>query len=278
MTPEKGYEYDDSFARNVAFMAQCAVYGDDPRDCLGNQLPTTTFYKSVNVTCNSIGPNSSTCFAYTAYDDSRKAIMVVFRGTIGALQMADEFASLLHKKEPFFDNGHVFKYFYDAFQFLWNAGLESALRSLKYLYPNYQLWVFGHSLGGAEATVFASYVVRTGIYPPENVRLLTFGQPRTGDKDFAKWHDSTFHYSYRVNKHRDIVPHVPPLGGEDEVWHHRYEVWYNNNMTLGAPYTICHEGDGPYCSNLQLEDSVEDHLTYFNIDMVNWIPAGCPKN
>ena len=125
----------------------------------------------------------------------------------------------------------------------------------------------GHSLGGALATVCASFLMKLGLATPEHTKLLTFGQPRTGDRDFAQWHDATvrrtptvplivslfqFLYSYRVVHHMDVVPHIPPLGGKDEVWHHRYEIWYNNKMAVGDPYTLCAEDDGRYCSNLQV--------------------------
>ncbi|KIH50467.1 hypothetical protein ANCDUO_19454, partial [Ancylostoma duodenale] len=87
------------------------------------------------------------------------------------------------------------------------------------------------------------------MWTPENVRLVTFGQPRTGDYDFATWHDATFPYAYRIVHQNDPVPHIPPRLGRDKLFHHRYEVWYNNSMAVGQPYTICQEADGDYCSN-----------------------------
>ncbi|PIO64300.1 hypothetical protein TELCIR_14077, partial [Teladorsagia circumcincta] len=41
---------------------------------------------------------------------------------------------------PFFDNGHLFKYFHDAFFFLWNGGLEQQVRTLKFQYPDYKFY------------------------------------------------------------------------------------------------------------------------------------------
>lgn len=125
----------------------------------------------------------------------------------------------------------------------------------------------GHSLGGALASVCSSYMLKIGLATPDHLRLVTFGQPRTGDKDWAQWHDATvirplphchnpllqFLYSYRIVHHKDIVPHIPPRGGPDEVWHHRFEIWYNNAMAVGDPYQICAEDDGLYCSNTQVE-------------------------
>ena len=94
------------------------------------------------------------CHAYTAFDSVQKAIIVAFRGTDTDAQLWEEFESFLQlalwflslikfrKKEPFFDNGHVYKYFYDAFILLWHQGLENSIRNLKFLYPSYDVWVW----------------------------------------------------------------------------------------------------------------------------------------
>ncbi|KAK5971487.1 hypothetical protein GCK32_019360, partial [Trichostrongylus colubriformis] len=60
-----------------------------------------------------------------------------------------------------------------------------------------------------------------------------------GDYDFAEWHDATFPYSYRINHHHDPVPHQPPMRGNDELFHYRYEVctttiWLLDNRTRFA--------------------------------------------
>lgn len=48
---------------------------------------------------------------------------------------------IFSKKEPFFDSGHVYKFFYDGFVLMWQQGLESSVRNLKYLHPDYDVWV-----------------------------------------------------------------------------------------------------------------------------------------
>lgn len=47
----------------------------------------------------------------------------------------------------------------------------------------------GHSLGGAIASLAASYMVGTKLVNQTMVKLLTFGQPRVGDWEFADMHD-----------------------------------------------------------------------------------------
>ncbi|PAV65848.1 hypothetical protein WR25_08349 [Diploscapter pachys] len=170
-------------------------------------MPTMTFFKSVDVPCSNKGPKC-TCFGYTAYDESQKAIVMSFRGTEGSVQLMDEILDFFTGKKPFFDAGNIFTYFYDAFYFLWNGGLEAQVRTLKYRYPDYQLWVTGHSLGASIASIAASHAVKVGIFNGTNVRLVTFGQPRTGDLNYSSWHEQTFPYSYRIVHHKDPVPHV----------------------------------------------------------------------
>ncbi|PIO71541.1 triacylglycerol lipase [Teladorsagia circumcincta] len=143
--------------------------------------------------------------------------------------------------------------------------------------PYLAVMVTGHSSGAALAGVTAAYLVKWNFWLPKDLRLITLGQPRTGDYDFAEWHDATFPYSYRINHHHDPIPHQPPMRGNDELFHYRYEVWYDNDMAVGQPYTICQEGDGDYCSNLAENNAGAEHLVYFNRQMKVWGAAGCPS-
>lgn len=65
------------------------------------------------------------------------------------------------------------------------------------------LWVTGHSLGAALA--------KLRLEKDELVNgLYTFGQPRTGDREFAKNFDADFaNQTFRYVNNNDIVPRVP---------------------------------------------------------------------
>lgn len=70
------------------------------------------------------------------------------------------------------------------------------------------LWVTGHSLGGALATL-ATAKLRLEKDEPVN-GLCTFGQPRVGDRDFAARFDADFAAkAFRYVNNNDIVPRVP---------------------------------------------------------------------
>ncbi|CAO4368590.1 unnamed protein product [Caenorhabditis nigoni] len=273
--PDKAHAYDDAFMRNKVFITHSAAYNMDPQKCFTSKMPSMKVSKVVNVNCDRYGPKAM-CFSFTAYDTTQRVLALTFRGTEGGTQLTEDRALKIVGKKAFFDAGNVFEYFYDAFLFQWNGGLSQDLRNLKYKYPDYEIWVTGHSMGGAIASIAASYIVKTGLYTSDKIKLVTLGQPRTGDYAFAQWHDATFPYSFRIVHHRDIAAHIPPMEGQDELFHHRTEVWYNNNMTVGMPYTLCAEADGLYCSARQVDYSTEDHVWYFGINFVDWGAAGCP--
>ena len=70
------------------------------------------------------------------------------------------------------------------------------------------LYITGHSLGGALATMAAAALSDNGI---EVAGVYTFGQPRVGDRTFAQQlNQHTDGKVFRFVNNNDIVPHVPP--------------------------------------------------------------------
>uniref|UniRef100_A0A914DZQ3 Uncharacterized protein n=1 Tax=Acrobeloides nanus TaxID=290746 RepID=A0A914DZQ3_9BILA len=81
--------------------------------------------------------------------------------------------------------------------------------------------------------------------------------------------------SYRITHSHDIVPHVPTEGFES-YYHHRNEVFYDNDMTPGSTYVECDADESKSCSDGNLLDlSVKDHLHYFNKDVSGYGACGC---
>ncbi|CAH1453028.1 unnamed protein product [Lactuca virosa] len=79
----------------------------------------------------------------------------------------------------------------------------------------WHVYVTGHSLGGALATLLAlelssSQLAKRGaVY----VTMYNFGSPRVGNKKFAQIYNEKVKDSWRVVNHRDIIPSVPRLMG-----------------------------------------------------------------
>ena len=70
------------------------------------------------------------------------------------------------------------------------------------------LYVTGHSLGGALATIAAAGLVDNSI---DVAGVYTFGQPRVGDRTFVNQLNSrTQGKIFRFVNNNDLVPHVPP--------------------------------------------------------------------
>ncbi|PIO70045.1 hypothetical protein TELCIR_08109 [Teladorsagia circumcincta] len=138
--PDPAYAYNETFVRYYITPLVAGVFPSTPEKCLKSQLPYVAFYKTVDVKCATEMPDTY-CHCYTAWDKAEKAIIIAFRGTDGSYQMDDEILSFFEHRVPFFDNGHLFKYFHDAFFFLWNGGLEQQVRTLKFQYPDYKFYV-----------------------------------------------------------------------------------------------------------------------------------------
>uniref|UniRef100_A0A1I7Z1H6 Lipase_3 domain-containing protein n=1 Tax=Steinernema glaseri TaxID=37863 RepID=A0A1I7Z1H6_9BILA len=134
------------------------------------------------------------------------------------------------------------------------------------------------------ASLCAGTLVHLGQVNPQKLRMMTFGQPRVGDKTYVDAHNALMLYSFRVVHNRDIVPHVPPQnfpdhGLFDGYVHHKSEVWYPNKMRVDDTFHVCNADESIKCSDGDLITvSVPDHLSYFQDH--EWITDfgedGCP--
>ncbi|KHN86314.1 Lipase -like protein [Toxocara canis] len=269
--PLLGYEYEDAFARNKMFPLSAAAHSTNPQLCLSNALDNAQLIRQITVRCDSVMYDN--CSAYTAVSHAFGAIVISFRGTDGFVQLVNQGLTTIFSPEIDLQGaGKINKYFYDAFLCLWTAGLKNDLLAVIKKNPSYDLWITGYSLGGAMASIASTIIVRDGIYKAEKVKLVTFGQPRTGDHEYALTHNKLLYYTYRVIHQNDIVPHIPPKNFKG-YYHHLYEVWYNNSMDSGDPYVIC---TTPECIDSNKKNlSIQDHLNYFGKNVVDYGDSGC---
>ncbi|VDO84080.1 unnamed protein product [Heligmosomoides polygyrus] len=215
-------QYTDDLARNKFLPLAAAAYSQNPQDCLDSKFEDAVMSSRQDVRCDPLATDS--CAGFTAVLHSDKAIVLSFRGTNRFLQLlveADE--TVFYRKVRWSPGGHVSKYFYDAFLSVWYGGMMKEFILLRKHYPSYDVWVTGHSLGASMASLAASHIISSRYIDGNYVRLITFGQPRTGDRPFADAHDKQMYYSYRVIHGRDVVPHLPPLNLEG-YYHHDSEV------------------------------------------------------
>ncbi len=123
-------------------------------------------------------------------------------------------------------DGYVHRGFYTSANSIWTPLVRYLNATWE---PDDTVWVTGHSLGGAIATLIARWLQKidweiSGVY--------TFGQPRTGDEDYAAAYPlGDVHYRF-VND-RDIVPQLPlPWMGPNVSYKH-----------VGIPYKFDAAGD-----------------------------------
>ncbi|XP_049344503.1 uncharacterized protein LOC125808879 [Solanum verrucosum] len=82
--------------------------------------------------------------------------------------------------------------------------------------PNkWHVYVTGHSLGGALATLLALELSSSQLAKHGAIRvtMYNFGSPRVGNKKFSEVYNEKVKDSWRVVNHRDIIPTVPRLMG-----------------------------------------------------------------
>ncbi|CAB3398318.1 unnamed protein product [Caenorhabditis bovis] len=267
--------YTDAFARGKMLAIASAAYATNPQKCLTKMFTGGQLKRQINVK-NCAMLKNDVCSGYTAVSTGDKAIIVAFRGTQGFFQLISEAnKSIFEAQMSWVAGGKVSKYFGDAFTKVWNAGMKDDFNALLAKYPGYEVWVAGHSLGGSLASLAASYIVGTKLVAGSRVKLITYGEPRTGNKAYAQAHDNQLAYSFRITHNRDIVPHVPNEDFEG-YYHNKFEVFYHEHMKPNAPFTVCNGDEDKKCSDgLWITTSIADHLHYFEKDVSGWGDKGC---
>ncbi|CAJ0566035.1 unnamed protein product, partial [Mesorhabditis spiculigera] len=276
--PDPNFPFNETLARNWVLPLCAAAYGTEPNVCIQKHVPTATYYDRVEVVCDEFKKLGDNCSAYTSYDKSLQQIIVTFRGSAGKYEMFIEFLSIVNHKDDFFGTGKVYDYFHTAFLKIWQPQLQTQFRALRKVFPGYKVLVIGHSLGGALAALGAAYIAKVEGVPGKDIRLITFGEPRVGDKNFADYLETTIPSSYRVVHQLDPIPRLPPKLSIFDMVHHRTELWYQNDMTPGKKYDICpyQDLDGT-CANTKQAWVFDDHTSYYHppAAIPAWGRGGC---
>lgn len=138
--------------------------------------------------------------AFIAAND--EIIVLSFRGTTSMRDWRTD----LNIKLVFSKVGRIHRGFNEALDYIWQE-LRQAL--IDFRDKEQSIWITGHSLGGALATLAVDRLTEESI---EIKGLYTFGQPKVGDKVFARNFDNKMKkLSFRFVHDEDIVPKVPTL-------------------------------------------------------------------
>lgn len=134
------------------------------------------------------------------YTDKTRAVIAV-RGTQETKDFGID-ADALQVKPDYGIKGEVHKGFYIQAREI----IRSPLFNDQFIFnlKGKELYVTGHSLGGAVATILAAYFFEQGYKP----LLYTFGSPRVGNTVFTQYYNDKFTHFRHVNDF-DIVPVLP---------------------------------------------------------------------
>jgi hypothetical protein len=181
-------------------------------------------------------------------------------------------------------------YFYGAFQKLFiEGGMNTALMKMKDTHDGYRVWVTGHSLGGSLASMTALYLVNQTIFPSEKVKLVTFGEPRTGNLNYAKAIEQNLSFRYRVINRNDMLTNIPQsldpdnmfltvAGAERQPYYYRYAVHYPSGMeSRDVEHKVCEYPEDHHCRPLALAVDVNDNLNYFGVKPDEYLAKNCPR-
>ena len=103
----------------------------------------------------------------------------------------------------------VHKLFYIIFEEIKNDVFSKVILDDIKKNKDYQIIFTGHSLGGAISTLASYYFAKYNL-AENNPVLITFGQPRVGDENFARDYMNIISNVYRIERYNDIVAMIPP--------------------------------------------------------------------
>lgn len=98
---------------------------------------------------------------------------------------------------------------HDGFTAVYRSLRDKVMEALGAIPPEVPLYVAGHSLGGALATLLALDVAVN--LPPRKPAVYTFASPRVGSPLFVTAFNREIDSSLRVVNVHDLVPRLPPV-------------------------------------------------------------------
>uniref|UniRef100_A0A0N5C4X6 Lipase_3 domain-containing protein n=1 Tax=Strongyloides papillosus TaxID=174720 RepID=A0A0N5C4X6_STREA len=226
----------------------------------------------------------------------KRAIIVVFSGSLNTNQLLRQAHSLVQKRILFHKLGSVNRYYASSFEALWFYVKQVFLDPK---YRNFKAYITGHSLGGVFASLAAIKVQVLGLKKSQDIYLYTYGAPRFGSYIFSANFNIRIPNSYRIVLGSDIVPHFPPCKKVKDrdlkfykkitrklkrktisrpcdprdlhgYYHHGHEIWYPTGTECsfvectGFPKNEDFEcSDGLVYDSKTFHENARDHELYF---------------
>jgi len=155
------------------------------------------------------------CEIFDNTNPNQKCLVLVFRGTQEGADIRTDLKgsskpSPLPAEHKMGTEGKVHRGFREA----WYEVRDMVLKAVSELLATgeyKEIYVTGHSLGGALATLASISISQLVSVSSQKVQLVsyTYGSPRVGDKKFQEDYNKNVPKTYRMQNDEDIVPHVP---------------------------------------------------------------------
>lgn len=214
--------------------------------------------------------NSTTdVFGFVLRNDTAGEIIAVFRGTetIQNFETDNDTNLTDFTSVPSCDGCQVHHGYYVAWLSVADQ-VQNLLQTQAALYPDYDIVITGHSMGGALAALAAAQL--STVFP--GLTAYSMGQPRTGNAAFASFVDSAFASTdpattrfFRSTHEDDGVPLWPStdLGYK----HHGIEYW-NLDPTNTTDSWVCGGETTECCGGAGGSGINTAHLTYWGRSII----------
>lgn len=246
---------------------------------------------------------------FVAVDNTRKEVVVALRGTSSPNDFYTDSQTALIPCASQGVNYPAGTRCHTGFQTAYNSVADQVINlvrgELARHFVPYSIKVTGHSLGGSLAALAA--VSMRSNFPLTNVRAYSYGQPRTGDVNFANYVDSRFPVNpitrdapFARSIHAlDGVPQVIREGSDGTLVttagglivtqnnpaattgyrHHSTEFWQTPDPASQQTTKQCQGQEDPTCQDSQFIVAPAfginpDHLVYYNIPIGNPLIQG----
>ncbi|RKP35333.1 Alpha/Beta hydrolase protein [Dimargaris cristalligena] len=211
--------------------------------------------------------STAACHGFVAEDSTGENIYVSFRGSTPEAKVTFFYDAMGWSTAwPGYEYISVHKGFLSVYSQCiesYTAALDKAMANSKAK----TIYFLGHSLGGAVANLaafdYASVYKGKKTLPP---RLVTFGSPPVGNREFVKQYNSRLIPSTLVTSGFDLVPNVHLMG---TYFHVKKEIYIlpGGKRTIQCIYDDVLFANDPNCSpDLSMMNcSIADHSNYWGL-------------
>ena len=200
------YKYDDTTKQQTRVDEYTGIFGANSEyNALLAKYPEARIVKFIS-------DDETDVQVGITINESKKRVCIVFRGTNSAtdwrynLQTSKMFIKSSASGDIYIHQGFCKQLFQTNLYY----SIVSLLPSLLRQYPGYELFVTGHSAGGALSTLFG-YLLSCDM-PTLNIHVVSFASPRIGNAAFkCDFESKLCLYHHRVTNRNDIVTAFPLL-------------------------------------------------------------------